>query len=93
MANIIVLYDIPSYVEEKWETGMAGAGWKRVGKTAYAKAFAQAEAAAAEITQIFNSLGVQLEEEDEEHVRLVLPVKDQQGNPQVGIKTLFGKKP
>jgi hypothetical protein len=93
MPNIIVLYDIPSYVDEKWETGMKAANWKRVNRSAFAKAFPAPEQAAAEVTQIFQTLGVELEEEDEEHVRLVIPIRDQQGNPQLGIKTLFGKKP
>ncbi|HEY3325272.1 MAG TPA: hypothetical protein VGP72_32770 [Planctomycetota bacterium] len=93
MPNIMVLYDIPSFVEEKWEEGLKAGNWKRVSRGAYAKAFAQPEQAATEVTQIFQSLNVQLEEEDEEHVRIVIPIRDQQGNPNLGIKTLFGKKP
>jgi hypothetical protein len=93
MPNIIVLYDIPSFVQEKWENGMKAGGWKWISRGAYAKAFPQAEQAAAEVTQVFETLGVELEEEDDEHVRLVLPTRDQAGNPQLGIKTLFGKKP
>ena len=93
MPNIMVLYDIPSYVDEKWETAVKAGGWKRIGRCAFIKAFAQPEQAAAEVTQIFGTLGVELEEDDEEHVRLVIPVKDPQGNPQLGVKTLFGKKP
>ena len=93
MPNIIVMYDIPSYVDEKWENGMKGGNWKRVGARSFAKAFAAPEQAAAEVTQIFQTLGIELEEDDEEHVRLVVPIRDQQGNPQLGIKTLFGKKP
>jgi|GEM_PF-4987508 len=93
MPNILVLYDIPSYVDEKWENGMKAANWKRVSRCAYAKAFAAPEQAATEVTQIFQTLAVELEEDDEEHVRLVIPVRDPQGNPQLGIKTLFGKKP
>ena len=92
MPNIIVMYDIPSYVDEKWENGMKAANWKRVGRNSFAKAFPQAEHAAAEVTQIFHTLAIELEEDDEEHIRLVVPVRDQQGNPQLGIKTLFGKK-
>lgn len=93
MPNMLVMYDIPSYVDEKWETGMSGAGWKRIGRSTFAKAFERPEVAIAEVTSVFQTLGVQLEEEDEEHVRLIYPGRDQQGNIQLGIKTLFGKKP
>lgn len=93
MPTIMVLYDIPSYVDQKWEAGMKAAAWKRVSRCAYAKAFAAPEQAATEVTQIFKTLAVELEEDDEEHVRLVIPIHDQQGNAQLGIKTLFGKKP
>lgn len=93
MPNMLVMYDIPSYVDEKWETGMNGAGWKRIGRTTFAKAFERPEAAIAEVTSVFQTLGVQLEVDDEEHVRLIYPGRDPQGNIQLGIKTLFGKKP
>lgn len=93
MPNIMVLYDIPSYAEEKWENGIKAGGWKWLGRGAYIKAFAQPEQAAAEVSQVFATLGVELEEDDQEHVRLVIPLRDAQGNPQLGVKTLFGKKP
>jgi hypothetical protein len=93
MPNMLVIYDIPSFVEETWENGMTGVGWKRIGRNTFAKAFEKPDAAIAEITAVFQSLNVALEEEDEEHVRLIYPGRDQQGNTQLGIKTLFGKKP
>jgi len=93
MPNMLVMYDIPSYVDEKWEIGMAGAGWKRIGRTTFAKAFERPEGAIAEVTSVFQTLGVELEDDDEEHVRLVYPGRDQAGNIQLAIKTLFGKKP
>jgi hypothetical protein len=93
MPTMLVMYDIPSYADEKWEAGMGGAGWKKIGRTTYAKVFDRPELAISEVTAVFQTLGVELEEEDEEHVRLIYPGRDQAGNIQLGIKTLFGKKP
>ncbi len=93
MPHIMVLYEIPSYVEPKWEDGLKAAGWKWVSRGAYVKPFNQSEQASQEIAAIFQTLDVELSDEDEEHVRLIFPGRDQQGNSQLGIKTLYGKKP
>jgi predicted transcriptional regulator len=93
MANMLLVYDIPSYAFEKWEEGLTAAGWRNVAPQKYLKAFQQSDQAIQELTQIFKTLDLTLSEEDEEHVWLIFAGRDQQGNPQLGIKTLFGKKP
>ena len=93
MPNMLLVYDIPSYCDEKWEEGLQDAGWKQVARAKYIKNFPQSDAAAQEVSRIFKTLDLTLSEEDEEHVWLVYAGRDQQNNPQLGIKTLFGKKP
>ena len=93
MANMLLVYDIPSFSLEKWEEGLQAAGWKQIAPQKFLKAFPQSETAIAEVCKIFKTLDLTLSEEDEEHVWLVFAGRDQQGNPQLGIKTLFGKKP
>jgi hypothetical protein len=90
---MMVLYDIPSFAEEKWEEGMAGMGWKKVARGTYLKSVAQSEAAIQDITRAFQPLDLELSDEDDEHVWLVYVGRDQTGNPQLGVKTVFGKKP
>jgi hypothetical protein len=93
MSNVLVLYDIPSYAEIQWEEKLKAAGWKWISVKTYAKAFAHSDQALPELEDIFKTLDVTLSDEDDEHVRIVFPGRDQQGNPQIGIKTLYGKKP
>jgi hypothetical protein len=93
MPNMLCLYDIPSFSDEKWEEGMGAAGWKKVGRGTYLKNVPTSEQAAQEVTKAFKPLDLTLSEEDDEHVWLVFAGKDQQGNPALGVKTLFGKKP
>ncbi|HYF51405.1 MAG TPA: hypothetical protein VEJ63_18475 [Planctomycetota bacterium] len=93
MPNMLVLYDIPSFAEEKWEEGMSGMGWKKVGRGTWLKSVPQSDVAVQEVTKAFQPLDLELSEEDDEHVWLVYAGRDQAGNPQLGVKTLFGKKP
>jgi hypothetical protein len=93
MPNMLVLYDIPSFSEEKWEEGMGGLGWKKVGRGTYLKNVPQSETAVQEVAKAFKPLDLTLSEEDDEHVWLVYAGRDQQNNPSLGVKTLYGKKP
>jgi hypothetical protein len=93
MPQMLLLYDIPSFAEEKWEDGLKATGWKGIGRGTYLKAFNESAAAVNEIAGIFKTLDLTLSEEDDEHVWLVFAGRDQQGNSQLGIKTLYGKKP
>ena len=93
MPNMLVLYDIPSFSEEKWEEGLTGLGWRKVARGKFLKNVPDSNTAVAEVTKAFTPLDLELAEEDDEHVWIVFAGRDQGGNPTLGVKTVFGKKP